>query len=238
MVATWKRLAYQEDVVLKAAYTPQYTVLAANTDLTPTAITMGASTILARLAAGGIVAASVADTQTLLGITVGAVAAHDVFSTSHTDVTGAVSVVDGDIIIGNATPKWSKLAISIPGGAGLLNVLGLVTAELRPSWKALFDATAPTTNAPSDAAAAGTAVVAAHRDHQHANPATWPATAHALSGHTAAAANLSLAGYQPLDMVIQTVANEAAVTGYATPVVGKILWSTAELAAYMCTAAV
>jgi hypothetical protein len=173
MAVTWKRLAYQDETVLKTAYTPQYTVMAANTDLTPGAITMGASTILARLAAGGIVAATVAEMQTLLAIVPSAVAAHDIFSAAHTDVTGVASVVDGDVIIGNATPKWSKLAIAIPGGAGLLNVLGLVTAELRPSWKALFDDTHPTTNAPSDAAAEGTSTYAAHRDHQHANPATW-----------------------------------------------------------------
>lgn len=237
MAVTWKRLAYQDEAVLKTAYTPQYTVMAANTDLTPAPITMGASTVLARLAAGGIVAASVAEMQTLLGIVAGGVAAHDIFSTAHTDVTGAAAVVDGDIIIGNVTPKWSKLAISVPA-AGLINHLAVANGELRPSWKALFDATVPTTIAPSDAAAAGTAVVAARRDHLHAAPATWPATAHALSGHTAAAANLSLAGYQPLDMVIQTVANVAAVNAYATPVVGKILWSTAELAAYLCTVAV
>ncbi len=45
------------------------TVLAADTDDTPAALTMGASTILARLAAGNIKAASVAEIQALLGIT-------------------------------------------------------------------------------------------------------------------------------------------------------------------------
>jgi len=91
--------------------------------------------------------------------------AHNVFSASHGDTTGAANPVDGDMIIGNATPKWSKLAISIPGGAGLLNVMGIVTGELRSSWKALFDATAP---AAIGTAAAGTATTAAHRDHVHA----------------------------------------------------------------------
>jgi hypothetical protein len=99
----------------------------------------------------------------------------------------------------------------------------------------MFDATAPTTNAPSDSAAAGTASVAARRDHQHQNPATWAPASHALSGHSVATADLSLGGYQIDDQVIQTVANVAAVNAYATPVVGKILWSTAELAAYICT---
>jgi len=91
--------------------------------------------------------------------------AHALFSTTHSDIAAAAAPVDGDMIIGNATPKWSKLAISIPGGAGLLNVMGIVTGELRSSWKALFDATAP---AAIGTAAAGTATTAAHRDHVHA----------------------------------------------------------------------
>ena len=91
--------------------------------------------------------------------------AHNVFSAIHGDTTGAANPVDGDIIIGNVTPKWSKLAISIPGGAGLLNVLGVVTGELRASWKALFDATHPEA---IGAATEGTATTAAHRDHVHA----------------------------------------------------------------------
>jgi hypothetical protein len=43
--------------------------------------------------------------------------------------------VDGDLIIGNVTPEWSKLAVSIPG-ADLINVLAVAHADLRPSWKA------------------------------------------------------------------------------------------------------
>jgi hypothetical protein len=68
--------------------------------------------------------------------------------------------------------------------ATFFNVLGVFNAETRPSWKALFDATVPTTIAPSDAAAAGTAVAAARRDHLHGAPATFPATAHALLSAT------------------------------------------------------
>jgi len=59
--------------------------------------------------------------------------AHNLLSTSHGD-TAAAAVADGDIIIGNATPAWSRLAISVPA-AGTLNYLGVNNAELRPSWK-------------------------------------------------------------------------------------------------------
>jgi len=42
--------------------------------------------------------------------------------------------IDGDLILGNVTPEWSKLAVSIPG-ANLINVLAVASADLRPSWK-------------------------------------------------------------------------------------------------------
>ena len=109
--------------------------------------------------------------------------AHNIFSATHSDTTGAASPVDGDIIIGNVTPAWSKLAISIPA-ANVRNVLGIDNAELRPSWKTALDGTAPTTIGVSDVAAAGTSLVFSHRDHQHGSPATFPATAHNLFSAT------------------------------------------------------
>jgi hypothetical protein len=88
--------------------------------------------------------------------------AHNLLSTTHGD-TLAASVADGSIIIGNVTPKWSTLAISVPA-ANLINVLGVVNGETRPSWKALLDATTP---AAIGTGAAGTATTASHRDHVH-----------------------------------------------------------------------
>jgi hypothetical protein len=110
-------------------------------------------------------------------------AAHNLFSAIHGDTTGAAAPVDGDIIIGNVTPLWSKLAISIPA-ANVRNVLGVDNGELRPSWKTALDATAPTTIAESAVAAAGTSLVFSHRDHTHGAPATWAATAHDLLSAT------------------------------------------------------
>lgn len=92
---------------------------------------------------------------------------------NHTD-TLAGTVVDGDTIIGNATPKWSRLAITVPA-ANVLNVLGVANGETRPSWKSLFDATNP---ADLGAAAPGTSLIAAHRDHVHLDPVT----AHVAAG--------------------------------------------------------
>ena len=92
-------------------------------------------------------------------------------------------------------------------------------------------------NVPSVApSTAGKILTSDGTDWTSAAPAAHAPAAHALSAHTAATADIALAGYQATDQVIQTVANVAAVNAYATPVLGKILWSTAELAAYLCTA--
>ena len=109
-------------------------------------------------------------------------AAHNVLSATHSDSLVA-SVVDGDTLIGNVTPRWSRLAISIPA-ANVRNVLGIDNGELRPSWKTALDATAPTTIAEGAAAAAGTSLIFSHRDHTHGAPTTWAATAHNLLSAT------------------------------------------------------
>ena len=292
MAVVWKKLAYEADVMLNSVATAN-SVLYAVTAATPAPLAMAASTILARLAAGDIVAATTTQIRTLINVADGATAnakatsaeldtgtddakfataaalagshniptevpgvignmlisdgtdwkasaqpapvAHNIFSTPHGDTTGAAAVVDGDIIIGNVTPKWSKLAISAPA-ATFFNVLGVLNTETRPAWKALFDATVPTTIAANATAAAGSAVAAARRDHTHGSPATWPPSSHAFSAHTAAGGNIDMAGYQLTNNVIHTVA-DATARNALTPVVGKMVFQTDTLAAYICTSA-
>ena len=113
----------------------------------------------------------------------GSVAAHDILSAGHGDAL-AGAVVDGDIIIGNVTPKWSRLAISVPA-ANVRNVLGVDNGELRPSWKTALDAVAPTSVSVGGAASAGTSLIFSHRDHTHGAPATWTPAAHDMvTSHT------------------------------------------------------
>lgn len=71
----------------------------------------------------------------------------------------------GDLAVGTGANTGAKLALTVPGAANLMNVLGVVNGETTPVWKVLFDATAPE---PIGTAAAGTGVVAAHRNHVHA----------------------------------------------------------------------
>ncbi len=107
-----------------------------------------------------------------------AATAHNLLSTSHGDTLGA-SVVAGDVLIGNGTPKWARFGLSVPA-ANVRNVFGVDNGETLPSWKAALDATVPTTIAENATAAAGASLVFAHRDHTHGAPATWAATAHNL----------------------------------------------------------
>ena len=57
-------------------------------------------------------------------------------------------------------------------------------------------------------------------------------------GTVAMTGDLNFAGNKAKDMVIQQVANEAAVVAYASPVVGKVLFATAELTFHICTVAI
>ncbi len=109
--------------------------------------------------------------------------------------TNLSSYAVGDLPYASATTTIAKLAVSVPA-ATFMNYVGLANGDTVPGYKALFDATVPTTVAESAAAAAGTATVSARRDHTHGAPATWAATAHAIDGtkHTITGAALSLVG--------------------------------------------
>jgi hypothetical protein len=193
MAVTWKKLAYVDDVVLKSLF-DAYSILAADTDNIPAALTVGASTIVGRKATGGIVALSASEARTILNVADGA--------TANAKASGAeldTGTDDTKFATAKAINDSHNVPSVAPGTSG--NVL-------------TSDGTDWTSSAPGAPAS------------------------HALSAHTVATANLLFGGYQAQDQVIQTVADDAAVSGYATPVVGKILWSTATLSAWICTSSV
>lgn len=87
------------------------TVLAANSDDTPAALTMGASTMLARLAAGNIKAATPAEIATLLGPSLpGYELAYTEFTSpvtvSATSEATAGDVVSSGAVVYDGTPIW------------------------------------------------------------------------------------------------------------------------------------
>lgn len=136
--------------------------------------------------------------------------AHNILSAYHGD-TLADNVVDGDIIIGNVTPKWSRLAISIPA-ANVRNVLGIDNGELRPSWKTALDGTNPIAITVGAVASPGTSLVFSHRDHTHASPATWTPSAH----------NLLSASHG--DTTVQAVTRGSLIYGDATPTWNELVF--------------
>lgn len=91
------------DTVNKSLYDAN-TVLAADSDNTPAAVTMGASTILARLAAGNIKAASTSEIRTLLDVPTNAEALLD-----------TVFAAKGDLITATANDTPAILAVGTDG---------------------------------------------------------------------------------------------------------------------------
>jgi len=65
MAVTWLKVAFEDEVVTKALFNAQ-TVLAATTDDTPAALTVGEQTVVGRITGGNVVALTVAQLQTLL----------------------------------------------------------------------------------------------------------------------------------------------------------------------------
>ena len=107
-IADTSAVALTADVVTKALY-DAHTVLYATSDNTPVALTMGASTILARLAAGNIVAATPAELRTLLDVPTTGEAVLDALYDAHTvlyatsDNTPAALTVSEETVVGRIT---------------------------------------------------------------------------------------------------------------------------------------
>lgn len=114
MAVTWRKLAYEDDVILKTLANAN-SVLYAVSDNTPAALAMAASTVVARLAAGNVVAATPTEIRTLINVGDGA----DVTDATNVASAGAVMESDftakGDMIIGT--------------GSGTAGVLGVGTND-------------------------------------------------------------------------------------------------------------
>ena len=210
MAVTWKKLAYEDDVVLKSLFDAN-TILAAAEDNTPAALEVAASRIVGRKAEGGIAALTAAEILAILGVESGA----DVTDAANVAAAGAVMESDftakGDLIVGSGVGTAVILPISGVEDGSVLSKGGAGASGLQ--WAA-----------PGSPAAHATS---------HKDGGSDELLLHELGEPTGA---VPINGQQLTDHVIHTVANETARLAL-TPVVGKLAFQSDVLAPYICTAA-
>lgn len=148
-------------------------------------------------------------------------ASHSLLSTVHDD-TVVSDVSEGSIIVGNGTPAYAELVITVPS-SGLRNALAVDNGETVPTWKATLD----TTNATAlGSAAPGTSLIYSHRDHVHNHPSSLGVDLH----HNQAHALLSTAHS---DTLASDVTRGSILAANSTPVyaeldigaAGTVLWT-------------
>lgn len=206
MALTWKKLAYEEDVVTKALFDAN-TILAADSDNTPAALAIAEQTVVGRITAGNIVGLTVGQLQTLINVEDGA----DATDAENVNTAGAVMETDfaakGDIL--SASGDDTPLILSVGSNDQVLTADSTEATGLK--WA--------TGGAPAAHAAS------------HKNSGSDEILLHEFGEPTSP---VPIDGQQLTDLVIHTVA-DATARDALTPVLGKIAWQTDTLAAYMCT---
>lgn len=116
MPLTWKKLAYEDDVVLKSLFDAQ-SVLAATADNTPAALTVTEQTFVGRKTGGNVQALSATEARAILNVEDGA----DV--TDATNVANAGAVMESDysakgvLIVGTGVGTAGALTVGTNGYA-------------------------------------------------------------------------------------------------------------------------
>jgi len=290
MAPTWKKLAYEADVVTKALF-DAYSILASDTDDTPAAVTLGASEMIGRKSAGGIVKLTAADILTIINVTAGATAnakatgaeidtgtddvkfatptalkdSHNVpsvvpstagklmrsdgtdweSSTSlpdhdHSGDAGDGATFDAANLTAGASTDGQILTSDGAGGAAWEDDAGAVKATGAEVDTGTDDAKFATPKALKDSHNVPSVVPGAANNLLVSDGTDWTSAvmpAHAISDHTVAVADIDMGHFSFDDLVIQEVADDAAVAAYAASVVGQILFSTDTLSAWLCTEA-
>jgi len=119
MALTWKKLAYEEDVVLKSLFDAQ-SILAAVSDDTPAAVTVAEQTIIGRITGGNIDDLSATQVRTLINVEDGA----DVTDATNVASAGAVMESDyaakGDLIVGTGVGTAAVLTVGATNGHAIV----------------------------------------------------------------------------------------------------------------------
>jgi hypothetical protein len=105
---------------------------------------------------------------------------------------------------------------------------GTATQASRQDHKHDISTAAPGNITEGATASEGTSTSLARADHVHGSPSTWPPSSHALSSHTAAAANINFAEYEATALSLETAA-----TNPTTTKAGRIVYNTTDAHPYV-----
>jgi len=123
MAATWRKLAYEDDVVTKALFDAN-SILAAVDDNTPAAVAVAEQQVVGRITGGNIKGLSIAEILTLINVTAGA----QPTNATTVEAANAVMITDytakGDLMSANAANSPMILGIGTNG-----QVLTVLTSE-------------------------------------------------------------------------------------------------------------
>ena len=127
MPATWKKLAYADDVPALTLFTAAHMMLASNVANVAVGVTLAANEMVGRLGSANIANLTAANVRTILNVEDGA----DVTDATNVNAAGAVMITDfaanGDIMYSAA-----NTAAILPIGA---NGQVLKVVALLPSWQ-------------------------------------------------------------------------------------------------------
>ena len=126
MPATWKKLAYADEVVPLSDYSAN-SVLAANAANAPAAVVMGEQTILGRITGGNIAALTPANVLTMINVEAGAQACNAVRVAAAGAIMESDIAAKGDLIVGANAGNAAILGVGANGQilkVGAANAVG------------------------------------------------------------------------------------------------------------------
>ena len=158
-----------EDLPIQNNILDANTILKADTEHVPVALSVPVQTLVGRITAGVIDALTITEVQTLLSLPASTTHHHGQHEAAGTDAIKLDDLYapDNNTDLNASTSKHGLLLKATAPASGLYNYVGITNGETVYTNKALFDATVP---AVLGTAAAGTAIVAARRDHVHTLP--------------------------------------------------------------------
>jgi hypothetical protein len=127
MPATWKKLAYSDDVVEKTLFSSANSIIAAVTANAPAVLAIAADGIVGRLSTAAIASLTPANVRTIINVEDGAQACN----ATRVNAAGAIMETDiaakGDLIVGNAANSFVILPVGAQGKilkVGAANLVG------------------------------------------------------------------------------------------------------------------